>query len=114
MQEDGAESWGIYDLKTGKTLLDFNCDRPGCITADRATSGVSEWNPMDEDQVLVMGQAGKAYGAGNTCDVYQVSSARRIKSVPCDGMPEYDWSLDGREIVTVAYITGKFARQSVN
>ena len=113
LQEDGAESWGIYDVKTGKTLLDFNCDRPGCIMADGPMSGDPEWNPLDDDQILVMGQAGKAYGAGNTCDVYQVSSARRVKSVRCDGMPQYDWSRDGRDIVTVAYISGKFTRQRV-
>jgi len=115
LPEDGAESWAIYDVKTQKTIFDFNCDKPAvCRLGDRSVTGEHDWNPMIPDQIVVLGDAGKAYGAGSTCDVYDVSKARLVKSVSCGGLPVYDWSRDGKELVTLAYMDGVFHRERVN
>ncbi len=110
-QEDGSEFWAIYDVKYRKALLSFNCDKITCKVGDRDEG--HEWNPIYEGQIVAL-RGGGAYGAGGTCDIYQAAPPRLIKTVPCEGLPVYDWTRDGRELVTIAYEGGKFSRQPVN
>ena len=35
LQEDGSESWEVYEVASKNVLLEFNCDKPGCKLGDR-------------------------------------------------------------------------------
>jgi hypothetical protein len=103
LQEDGAESWDIYDATRKNLLLAFNCDRPECKLGDRDEN--HHWNPVFDGQVVAL---------AGTCDIYQSSPPRLVKRIPCDTLGAFDWSRDGRELVTVQSIGGKFHREKVN
>lgn len=111
IQVDGSEFWAIYDAKSKAVLLTFNCSKPGCKTGDREEDHFR--NPAFENEIIAL-QTGGAYGKGGTCDIYQVSPTKLMKRLPCSGLPVYDWSRDGREIITIEYEGGKFRRQLVN
>ena len=111
LQEDGAESWEIRNASNNEVLLAFNCDKPECKVGDRSEN---QWNPVFKDQVVVLHNSDKPYGKGSTCDVYKCSPPQLLKSVPCDRLPHYDWSRDGREIITIEYSDGEYHRQPVN
>ena len=111
LQEDGSEFWAIRDSTSKKVLLAFNCDKPECKPGDRYEDHY--WNPVFDGQVVALNLGG-AYGKGGTCDVYQCSPPRLVKRIPCDGLPVYDWSRDGRELITISYEGGKFHREPVN
>jgi hypothetical protein len=111
LQEDGADSWEVYDAASKKVLLAFGCDKPGCKPGDRYQN--HHWNPVFDGQVVALNADG-AYGKGGTCDVYQSLPPRLVKRVPCGGLPVYDWSRDGRELITLSYEESTFHRESVN
>jgi hypothetical protein len=113
LQEDGSVYWDIHEASSNKVLLAFNCGRPECKIGDRSED-MKHWNPVFDDQVIVLRDNGKAYGVGAVCDVYQISPPRLVKSIPCDGLPEYDWSRDGWELITLTYTGGEFRREPVN
>ncbi|HEX3880758.1 MAG TPA: hypothetical protein VHW24_27440 [Bryobacteraceae bacterium] len=109
LQEDGSGSWKVYEFNL-RVLLSFNCDRPRCKQGDRDTQ---HWNPKLNDQMIAL-RTGGAFGKGGACDVYQLSPAHLLKTVRCVGLPVYDWSRDGREIVTLEYEGGRLRREPVN
>jgi hypothetical protein len=111
LQADGSESWEIYDVAQKKLLLGFNCDNPECKSGERDEK--HHWNPVFDGQVVAQ-ESGGAYGKGGTCDVYQSAPPRLVKRIPCDGSPVFDWSRDGRELITIQPKGGKFHRESVN
>ncbi len=111
LQEDGSESWKVYDVASKQVLLAFNCDKPGCKVGDRDEGHY--WNPVFDGQVVAL-RTGGAYGAGGTCDVYQVAAAHLVKRISCGGLPVYDWSRDGREIITIKYEGGEYQRDAIN
>jgi hypothetical protein len=92
-------------------LLAFHCDKPECKLGDQIENHY--WNPVFDGQVVALNSGG-AYGKGGTCDVYQTSPPRLVKRVTCDGLPAYDWSRDGRELITISYVGSKFHREPVN
>jgi len=110
LQEDGSESWEVYDASDKKMLVAFNCDRAECKLGDRYEQ---QWNPVFTDQMVALNSGG-AYGKDGTCDLYQFSPPRLVKTFPCSGLPVYDWSRDGREFVTLEYEGGKLRREPVN
>jgi hypothetical protein len=111
VQAEGSEGWEIYDAKSKAGLLAFNCSKPGCRVGDREESHFR--SPVNDGEIVAL-QEGGAYGKGGTCDIYQVSPPRLLKRLPCGGLPVYDWSRDGREIITIEYETGRFCRQAVH
>jgi len=108
---DGAEAWQIYELATRQQLFAFNCGGPDCKMGDHNDS---YWNPVIDGQFAVVRDAGKAYGKGSSCDVYQASPARLVKSFPCNTLIQYDWSRDGKELITLEWDGGRYHRESVN
>lgn len=46
LEEDGLESWEVYEAASNKVLLAFNCDRPGCKEGERYEE---HWNPIFTD-----------------------------------------------------------------
>jgi len=110
LQEDGDESWELYDAASKRVLLAFNCDRPECKVGDREDH---MWNPAVDGQVVALDEGG-AYGKGGTCSVYQCLPPQLVKRVSCGGLAVYDWSRDGRELVTIEYEGGKLRRERVN
>jgi hypothetical protein len=109
LQEDGADTWEIYDAASKRVLLTFGCDKPGCKVGDRQESHL--WNPLSDGQfVAVRSSAGK----DGACDVYQAALSSLVKSVPCGGLAVFDWSRDGRELVVIEYKSGKYRREPVN
>jgi hypothetical protein len=86
LQEDGAESWEVYEAESMKVLLTFNCDRPECKEGDRHEH---QWNPKFTDQMIAI-RSGGAYGKGGACDVYKLSPPYLMKTIPCGGLPVYD------------------------
>jgi len=114
LQEDGSESWETHEKKSTKVLLAFNCDRPECKVGDQSLRGNSDWNPIFDGQFVVLRDSGKAYGEGSTCDIYQPSPARLLKSILCSGLSVYDWSRDGRELITLNEKGNKLRRERVN
>ena len=111
LQEDGAESWEVYDAASKRALLAFGCDKPGCKLGDRQEGHY--WNPVFDGQFVALREGG-AYGKGGMCDVYQAAQSRLVKSVPCDGLPVFDWSRDGCELITIKYEGGEYRRELVN
>lgn len=111
LHEDGAEEWRIYEVASKQELFAFNCDKPGCKSGEH---GDYYWNPVIDGQFAVIRDLGQAYGKDSTCDVYQALPQRLLKSIPCDGMPVYDWSRDGKELVTIQYLHGVYRRENVN
>jgi hypothetical protein len=111
LHEDGDEAWQIYELATRQQLFAFNCGEPGCKTGDH---GISYWNPVIDGQFAVVRDSGKPHGMGSSCDVYQASPPRLVKSFPCTSLIEYDWSRDGKELITVEYDGGTYHRETVN
>lgn len=111
LQEDGADSWEIYDAASKSVLLAFGCDKPGCKSGDRQEGHY--WNPVFDGQFVALGTGG-AYGKGGMCDVYQAAPPRLVKSVPCGGLPVIDWSRDGRELITIKYEGGGYRRELIN
>lgn len=113
LQEDGSEFWAVDEASTMKPLLSFNCDRPGCKEGDRDEDN-QHWNPKFSHQLVVIRDGG-AYGIGGACDVYQLlDRPNLLKTVPCEGLPVYDWSRDGKAIVTIETERGRFSRQPIN
>jgi len=112
LQEDGSESWRVYEAAGMKLLSGFNCEQPECKEGDRDEDG-HHWNPRFTDQVVAL-RMGGAFGKGGACDIYQLSPPRLMKTVPCGGLPVYDWSRDGRELVTLQYEGNIFRREPVN
>jgi len=110
LQEDGSESWEVYDASNKKMLLAFNCDRADCKVGDRDDQ---HWNPMYTDQLIAL-RSEQAYFKDGACDLYQVSPPRLVRTIPCSGLPVYDWSRDGRELVTLQYEGGELRREPVN
>jgi hypothetical protein len=76
LQEDGSESWKVYDVASKKVLLAFHCDKPECKLGDQIENHY--WNPVFDGQVVALNSGG-AYGKGGTCDVYQTSPPRLVK-----------------------------------
>jgi hypothetical protein len=111
LHRDGQESWQIYELATKQQLFAFNCGGPDCKTGDHNDD---YWNPVIDGQFAVVRDSGKAYGKGSTCDVYQTTPPHLVKSFPCDGLMVYDWSRDGKELITLEQQGGSFHRESVN
>jgi hypothetical protein len=111
LQEDGADSWEVYDTASKRALLTFGCDKPGCKVGDHQDGHL--WNPVFDGQFVAL-ETGGAYGRGGTCDVYQASRSLLVKSVPCDGLPVIDWSRDGRELITIKYEGGEYRRELIN
>jgi hypothetical protein len=111
LQEDGADSREIYDVASKRVLLAFGCDKPGCKAGDRQEGHY--WNPIFDGQFVALGTGG-AYGEAGMCDVYQAAPPRLVKSVPCDGLPVFDWSRDGRELITIKYEGGGYRRELIN
>lgn len=113
LQEDGSEFWAVYEASTMKPLLSFNCDRPGCREGDRDEDN-QHWNPKFSHQIVVIRDGG-AYGIGGACDVYQLlDRPHLLKTVPCEGLPVYDWSRDGKALLTIQYEGGRFSSQPIN
>lgn len=110
LQEDGAESWDVYEAASMRNLLPFNCERPECKEGDRDDQ---HWNPKFTDQMVAL-RTGGAFGKGGECDIYQVLPPHLLKTVPCGGLPVYDWTRDGRALVTIQYEGNIFRRQPVN
>jgi hypothetical protein len=108
LQEDGADSWEVYEADSRKVLLTFNCDRPECKEGDRNDH---QWNPKFTDQLIAIRSSAGKDGA---CDVYMLSPPHLKKTLPCGGLPVYDWSRDGRELVTLQYEGNIFRREPVN
>jgi hypothetical protein len=109
IQEDGADSWEVYDAASKRVLLTFGCDKPGCQSGDREEDHY--WNPVFDGQfVAIRSSAGK----DGVCDVYQASLSRLVKSVACGGLAVFDWSRDGRELITIEYEGGEYRRELIN
>jgi hypothetical protein len=114
LQEDGEE-WEVYDAASNKVVFAFNCSTPECKNGDLdLESDGRNWNPKIDGQFVALWSSGRAYGAGDTCDIYQSASASLVKRFPCGGLPVFDWSRDGRELVTLSYIGGTLHREVVN
>ena len=113
LQQEGGESWVIYERKTKQRLLAFNCDKPECKIGERPVNSDNLWNPVFDGQIVVQTEGG-AYGKGDTCDIYQSAPPRLLKRIPCDGLPVLDWSRDGRDLITIQYLGGKYHRERVN
>jgi hypothetical protein len=111
LQVDGGEAWQIYELATRQQLFAFNCGGPDCKMGDHDDS---YWNPVIDGQFAVVRDAGKPYGKGSSCDVYQASPPRLVKSFPCNTLIKYDWSRDGKELITLEWDGGSYHRESVN
>jgi hypothetical protein len=111
LQEDGADSWEVYDAASKRALLTFGCDKPGCKPGDRQEGHY--WNPVFDGQFVAL-RTGGAYDYGGICDVYQAEPPRLVKSVPCAGLPVFDWSRDGRELITIKYEGGEYRRELIN
>ena len=111
LPEDGSEEWQIYELATKKELFAFNCGGPDCNTGDHKGY---YWNPVIDGQFAVVRDNGKPYGKGSSCDVYQGSPPHLVKSFPCNTLIEYDWSRDGKELITLEYAGGSYHREGVN
>lgn len=111
LPEDGGESWQIYELSTKKELFAFNCGKPACKSGDNNND---YWNPAFDGQFVAYRHSGKPYDKDATCDVYQASPPQLLKSFLCDGTPVYDWSRDGKELITVAERGGNYHRERVN
>ena len=111
LQEDGSETWSVYEASSKKTLFAFNCDKPECKVGDREESHY--WNPVFDGQFVALGSGG-AGGRGGTCDIYQISPPSLLKEYPCDGLPVVDWSRDGRKLITIQGLGGKFHSEAVN
>jgi hypothetical protein len=110
LTEDGSESWEVYEAATMKPLIKFNCDEAGCKEGD---NDYTPWNPKFAHQIVV-NRSGGAYGKGGACDIYELSPPHLLKTVPCEGLPVYDWTRDGREVVTLQEEGNIFRPQSVN
>jgi hypothetical protein len=110
LAEDGSESWDVYEAATMKILIKFNCEEARCKEGD---NDYTPWNPKFADQI-VANRSGGAYGKGGACDIYQLSPPHLLKTVPCEGLPVYDWTRDGREVVTLQEEGNIFRREPVN
>lgn len=108
---DGAESWQIYELATKQQLFAFNCGEPDCKTGDHNDS---YWNPIIDGQFAVVRNSGKPHGKDSSCDVYQASPPHLVKSFPCNALMVYDWSRDGKDLVTLEWDGGTYHRERVN
>jgi len=111
LPEDGAESWQIYELATKAELFAFNCDGSACKRGDH---GESYWNPVIDGQFAVIRDSGKPYGKGSSCDIYQASPPHLVKSFLCSSLMKYDWSRDGKDLITMDWDGGTYHRESVN
>jgi hypothetical protein len=111
IHEDGGEAWQIYELATKQELFAFNCAGPDCKKGDHNDS---YWNPVIDGQFAVVRDSGKSYGKGSSCDVYQASPPHLVKSFPCNALIVYDWSRDGKELITLEWDGGSYHRESVN
>jgi hypothetical protein len=109
LQEDGADSWEVYDAASQRVLLAFGCDKPGCQPGDREEDHY--WNPAFDGQLVALRSSA---GKDGMCDVYQAALSRLVKSVPCGRLVAFDWSRDGRELITVQYEGGEFRRELIN
>jgi hypothetical protein len=109
LQEDGADSWEVYDVASKRVLLSFGCDKPGCKRGDRQEGHY--WNPVLDGQFVALRMGG---GTSGMCDVYQAATARLVKSVSCGGLAVFDWSRDGRELITIKYEGGEYRRELIN
>jgi hypothetical protein len=110
LQADGSESWEVYDASNKRVLLAFNCERPECKVGDRDDQ---HWNPIFTDQLIAF-HSEMAYGKDGACDLYQVSPPRLVKTISCSGLPVYDWSRDGRELVSLQDEGGELRREPLN
>jgi hypothetical protein len=109
LQEDGADSWEVYDAASKRVLLTFGCDKPGCKPGDREEDHY--WNPVFDGQFVAIRFSTVKDGV---CDVYQAALSRLVKSVPCGGLAVFDWSRDGRELVTIKYEGGGYRRDLIS
>jgi hypothetical protein len=110
LAEDGSESWEVSEASTMAPLLRFNCEQAGCREGDNYEA---LWNPKFTDQIVAI-RIGGAYGKGGACDIYQLSPPRPLKTVPCVGLPDYDWSRNGRELITLTGEGNILLREPVN
>jgi hypothetical protein len=108
---DGGEAWQIYEVETQQQLFTFNCAGLGCKTGDHNDY---YWNPAIDGQFAVWRNSDKPYAKGSSCDIYQASPPHLLKSFPCDGLMVYDWSRDGKELITMKWDGGTYHRESVN
>jgi hypothetical protein len=116
LPEHGDEGWQIYELASKQQLFAFNggaaCNGGAiCKTGDHNDS---YWNPVMDGQFAVVRDSGKPYGKGSSCDVYQASPPHLVKSFPCTSLIEYDWSRDGKALITLEYDGGSYHIENVN
>jgi hypothetical protein len=60
-----------------------------------------QWRVLPEDEA-------------RTIDVYQASPPHLVKSFPCNALIVYDWTRDGKELITLEWDGGSYHRESVN
>jgi hypothetical protein len=108
LQEDGVDWWEVFDAASKRALLAFGCDKPGCKPGDREEDHY--WNPVFDGQFIAVRSSVK----GGKCDVFQAARSALVKSVPCDDLAVFDWSRDGRELITIESSKGRFRREVIN
>ncbi len=85
------DTWAVNRARDMKPLLKFNCNQPGCRVGDDSENS---WNPVLDGEIAVLAEK---------CEIYDVGTRTLIKSFPCEGQPAYDWSRDGKKLVTLSY-----------